>query len=75
MNAVKQANAAELQPIEGLEISLATTPRSRARSTWAARGILVSSHVVGSEMRRMVDEPENRADIDRSLGTSTGRCS
>jgi len=32
-----------------------------------AGGILVASHVVGPEMRRMVDEPENRADIDASL--------
>jgi 4-hydroxy-tetrahydrodipicolinate synthase len=27
----------------------------------------VASHVVGDEMRRMVDEPENRAEIDASL--------
>jgi 4-hydroxy-tetrahydrodipicolinate synthase len=32
-----------------------------------AGGILVASHIVGNEMRRMVDEPENRADIDSSL--------
>jgi 4-hydroxy-tetrahydrodipicolinate synthase len=32
-----------------------------------AGGVLVSSHVVGDEMRRMVDEPERRAEIDASL--------
>ena len=32
-----------------------------------AGGILVASHVVGNEMRRMVDEPERRAEIDASL--------
>ena len=32
-----------------------------------AGGILVASHVVGDEMRRMVDEPEHRAEIDASL--------
>ena len=32
-----------------------------------AGGILVSSHVIGEEMRRMVDEPEPRAEIDASL--------
>ena len=32
-----------------------------------AGGILVASHVVGNEMRRMVDEPEHRAEIDASL--------
>ena len=30
-------------------------------------GVLVASHVVGREMRRMVDEPERRAEIDASL--------
>ena len=30
-------------------------------------GILVASHVVGPQMRRMVDEPENRAEIEASL--------
>ena len=29
-----------------------------------AGGILVASHIVGDEMRRMVDEPERRAEID-----------
>jgi 4-hydroxy-tetrahydrodipicolinate synthase len=28
----------------------------------------VASHIVGNEMRRMVDEPEHRAEIDASLG-------
>ena len=27
----------------------------------------VASHIVGNEMRRMVDEPEHRAEIDASL--------
>jgi 4-hydroxy-tetrahydrodipicolinate synthase len=30
-------------------------------------GILVASHVVGPEMRRMVDEPDQRAAIHESL--------
>jgi 4-hydroxy-tetrahydrodipicolinate synthase len=30
-------------------------------------GILVASHIVGPQMRRMVDEPENRTEIDASL--------
>jgi 4-hydroxy-tetrahydrodipicolinate synthase len=32
-----------------------------------AGGILVASHIVGPQMRRMVDEPENRAAIDATL--------
>jgi 4-hydroxy-tetrahydrodipicolinate synthase len=69
VSAVKQANAAELQPIEGLEIYAGDDGTlARTLDMGGAGGILVASHVVGSEMRRMVDEPENRADIDRSLG-------
>jgi len=30
-------------------------------------GILVASHIVGNEMRRMVDEPARRAELDASL--------
>jgi 4-hydroxy-tetrahydrodipicolinate synthase len=69
VSAVKQANAAELQPIDGLEIYAGDDATlARTLDMGGAGGILVASHVVGSEMRRMVDEPENRADIDRSLG-------
>src|SRR5438045_9661015 len=32
-----------------------------------AGGILVASHIVGNDMRRMVDEPERREEIDASL--------
>jgi 4-hydroxy-tetrahydrodipicolinate synthase len=32
-----------------------------------AGGILVASHIVGPAMRRMVDEPDQRAEIDASL--------
>ena len=32
-----------------------------------AGGILVASHLVGEEMRRMVDEPEHRREIDAGL--------
>jgi 4-hydroxy-tetrahydrodipicolinate synthase len=31
-------------------------------------GILTSSHLFGDEMRRMVDEPERRREIDAGLG-------
>jgi 4-hydroxy-tetrahydrodipicolinate synthase len=33
-----------------------------------AGGILVASHLFGEEMRRMVDEPEHRREIDNALG-------
>jgi 4-hydroxy-tetrahydrodipicolinate synthase len=68
VEAVKQANPAELRLIDGLELyagddsSLAPT-----LEIGGAGGVCVSSHIVGREMRRMVDEPERRAAIDASL--------
>jgi 4-hydroxy-tetrahydrodipicolinate synthase len=65
---VKQANADELQPIDGLDVySGDDATFARTLDMGGAGGILVASHVVGNEMRRMVDEPEHRAEIDASL--------
>ena len=44
-----------------------TTIFARTLDLGGAGGILVASHVVGDEMRRMVDEPEQRAEIDARL--------
>lgn len=65
---VKQANDDELQPIDGLQI-YAGNDGSLARTLdmGGAGGICVASHLVGTEMRRMVDEPEHRAEIDATL--------
>jgi 4-hydroxy-tetrahydrodipicolinate synthase len=65
---VKQANGEELRPIDGLAL-YAGDDASLARTLdmGGAGGILVASHIVGNEMRRMVDEPEHRAEIDASL--------
>ncbi|HEY5044537.1 MAG TPA: 4-hydroxy-tetrahydrodipicolinate synthase [Solirubrobacteraceae bacterium] len=65
---VKQANAEELQPIEGLQLYAGDDATfARTLDMGGAGGILVASHIVGNEMRRMVDEPERRAEIDASL--------
>jgi len=65
---VKQANAAELQLIDGLELYAGDDATfARTLDIGGAGGICVASHIVGSEMRRMVDEPEQRAAIDASL--------
>jgi 4-hydroxy-tetrahydrodipicolinate synthase len=65
---VKQANAAELQPIEGLALYAGDDATfARTLDIGGAGGILVASHIVGNEMRRMVDEPEHRGEIDASL--------
>jgi 4-hydroxy-tetrahydrodipicolinate synthase len=65
---VKQANEAELQPIDGMEIYAGDdTLFARTLDIGGAGGICVASHIVGDEMRRMVAEPQNRAAIDASL--------
>ena len=68
VSGVKQANADELQPIEGLDLYAGDDGNlGRVLDMGGAGGILVASHIVGNEMRRMVDEPEHRAEIDASL--------
>jgi|SRR5271154_36889 len=65
---VKQANPAELQLIDGLDLYAGDDVTfARTLDLGGAGGILVASHIVGDEMRRMVDEPERRGEIDRSL--------
>jgi 4-hydroxy-tetrahydrodipicolinate synthase len=65
---VKQANNDNLAPIEGLEVYAGNDDVfARTLDMGGAGGILVASHVVGDEMRRMVEEPERRAEIDASL--------
>jgi 4-hydroxy-tetrahydrodipicolinate synthase len=65
---VKQANDAELQLIDGLDVYAGNDGVfAQTLDMGGAGGVLVASHVVGDEMRRMVDEPEHRAEIDASL--------
>jgi 4-hydroxy-tetrahydrodipicolinate synthase len=65
---VKQANAQELQPIDGLALYAGDDASfARVLDMGGAGGILVASHIVGNEMARMVTEPERRAEIDASL--------
>ena len=56
---VKQANDDELAPIDGLDVYAGDDGTfARTLDFGGAGGILVASHIVGDEMRRMVDEPE-----------------
>ncbi len=65
---VKQANADELQLIDGLAVYAGDdTSFAPTLDMGGAGGVCVSSHLVGNEMRRMVEEPERRAEIDASL--------
>jgi 4-hydroxy-tetrahydrodipicolinate synthase len=65
---VKQANDDNLAPVDGLGIYAGNDGTfARTLDMGEAGGILVASHIVGPQQRRMVDEPENRAEIDASL--------
>ena len=65
---VKQANNDNLAMIDGLDLYAGNDDiLARTLDLGGVGGILVASHIVGSEMRRMVDQPENRDEIHQSL--------
>ncbi len=66
--AVKQANAANLAKIDGLQIYAGNDDLlADVLDLGEPGGILVASHLFGEEMHRMVDEPERRREIDAGL--------
>jgi 4-hydroxy-tetrahydrodipicolinate synthase len=68
VQAVKQARYDELAPIEGLDLLAGNDDvLPRVLDMGGTGGILVASHLVGREMRRMIDEPDARAEIHDSL--------
>jgi 4-hydroxy-tetrahydrodipicolinate synthase len=68
VQAVKQANTDSLEAIDGLDL-LAGNDDALARTmdVGGTGGILVASHLFGNEMRRIIDEPDNRQEIQESL--------
>jgi 4-hydroxy-tetrahydrodipicolinate synthase len=68
VQAVKQARFDDVEPIEGMDL-LAGNDEMLADvlDMGGPGGILVASHVVGPEMRRMIDEPGARREIHESL--------
>jgi len=66
--AVKQARYEDLAPIEGMDLLAGNDDvLAKVMDMGGTGGILVSSQLVGSEMRRIVDEPEDErqwADAD-----------
>jgi 4-hydroxy-tetrahydrodipicolinate synthase len=68
VDGVKQANPDNLAPVDGLEIYAGNDDMfCDVLELGGAGGVLVGSHIVGEEMRRMVDEPERRREIDAAL--------
>ncbi len=65
---VKQANNDNLALVDGLGVYAGNDETlARTLDLGGEGGILVASHIVGDEMRRMVDEPQERAAIDADL--------
>jgi 4-hydroxy-tetrahydrodipicolinate synthase len=68
VTAVKQANPANLAALEGLDLLAGNDDMlADVLDLGGAGGILVGSHLVGEEMRRMIDEPERRHAIADEL--------
>jgi 4-hydroxy-tetrahydrodipicolinate synthase len=68
IEAVKQARDTDVELIDGLDLYAGNDDMlAKVLDLGGAGGVLVASHIFGDEMRRMVDEPENRASINESL--------
>jgi len=68
VRAVKQARYEDIRPIDGLDLLAGNDDvLAEVLDKGGAGGVLVASHLVGPEMRRMVDEPDARAEIHARL--------
>jgi len=66
--AVKQSNTESIALIDGLDLYAGDNETfCDVLELGGAGGVLVASHIVGDEMRRMVDEPDGRREIDAGL--------
>jgi 4-hydroxy-tetrahydrodipicolinate synthase len=66
--AVKQANPANLDKIDGLQIYAGNDDMlADVLDLGEPGGVLVASHLFGEELHRMVDEPDHRREIDERL--------
>jgi len=66
--AVKQARYDDMQAIDGLDLLAGNDEvLAEVMDLGGTGGILVASHLVGREMRRVIDEPERRHEIEDGL--------
>ena len=66
--AVKQARYEDLAAIDGLDLLAGNDDvLAKTMDLGGAGGILVASQLVGTEMRRVIDEPERRHEIEDGL--------
>jgi 4-hydroxy-tetrahydrodipicolinate synthase len=68
VSAVKQARMEDIEPIPGLELLAGNDDKlAEVLDKGGSGGITVSSHIVGNEMRRMIDEPDARWEIHERI--------
>jgi 4-hydroxy-tetrahydrodipicolinate synthase len=66
--AVKQARYEDMAPVDGLDLLAGNNDvLAKVMDLGGTGGILVASHLVGREMRRIIDEPERRHEIEDGL--------
>jgi 4-hydroxy-tetrahydrodipicolinate synthase len=76
IEAVKQARYEDCRPIDGLDLLAGNDDMlAEVMDLGGTGGILVASHLVGDEMRRMIDDPDARAEIQESLRELCGALS
>jgi 4-hydroxy-tetrahydrodipicolinate synthase len=68
VTAVKQARYENIAPIDGMDLLAGNDDvLAEVLDKGGTGGICVASHIVGAEMRRMIDEPDQRHEIDEGL--------
>lgn len=66
--AVKQARYEDMQPIDGIDLLAGNDDiLARVMDMGGTGGVLVASQLVGREMRRIIDEPDHRQEIEDGL--------
>ncbi|HEX6651390.1 MAG TPA: 4-hydroxy-tetrahydrodipicolinate synthase [Thermoleophilaceae bacterium] len=68
VTAVKQARYEDLAPIDGMDLLAGNDDvLAKVMDMGGTGGICVSSNLIGAEMRRVIDEPEHRQEIEDGL--------
>jgi 4-hydroxy-tetrahydrodipicolinate synthase len=68
VSAVKQARFEDIEQIDGLDLLAGNDDMlASVMDLGGTGGILVASHLFGNEMKRIVEEPDARAEIDGQL--------
>jgi 4-hydroxy-tetrahydrodipicolinate synthase len=66
--AVKQARYDDMRPVDGLDLLAGNDEvLAKVMDLGGTGGILVASHLVGRQMRRIIDEPDSRREIEDGL--------